>query len=56
MEENNNSDEDKELRMALSPAYLYQREEWRQEGLQKGLEIGLQPGLKTGFQEGIKEG
>ena len=56
MEENNISDEDKELMMALSPAYLYQREEWRQEGLQKGLEIGLQQGLKTGFQEGIKEG
>ncbi len=32
----NVSDEDRELIMNLSPAYLKQREEWRQEGLQEG--------------------
>ena len=30
------NDEDRELIMTLSPAYLKQREEWRQEGLQTG--------------------
>lgn len=32
----NVSDEDRELIMNLSPAYLKQREEWRKEGLQEG--------------------
>ncbi|MBD2564934.1 MULTISPECIES: hypothetical protein [Nostoc] len=32
----NVNDEDRELIMNLSPAYLKQREEWRQEGLQEG--------------------
>ncbi|NEO74710.1 DUF4351 domain-containing protein, partial [Moorena sp. SIO3H5] len=36
----NVSDEDRELIMNLSPAYLKQREEWRQEGLQEGLQEG----------------
>ena len=38
----NVSDEDRELIMNLSPAYLKQREEWRQEGLQEGLQEGEQ--------------
>lgn len=33
---NNVNDEERELIMNLSPAYLKQREEWRQEGLQEG--------------------
>ena len=40
--------------MTLSPAYLKQREEWRQEGLQMGLETGLQTGLQTGRQEELR--
>jgi hypothetical protein len=32
----NINDEDRELIMTLSPAYLKQREEWREEGLQTG--------------------
>jgi flagellar biosynthesis/type III secretory pathway protein FliH len=34
--------------MSLSPAYLKQREEWRQEGL----EAGRQAGIQTGRQDG----
>ncbi|MDP5016028.1 MAG: hypothetical protein NWQ43_01735 [Dolichospermum sp.] len=37
----NVSEEEKELIMSLSPAYLKQREEWRQEGLQEGRQEGL---------------
>jgi flagellar biosynthesis/type III secretory pathway protein FliH len=48
------NDEDRELIMTLSPAYLKQREEWRQEGLQMGLETGLQTGLQTGRQEELR--
>jgi hypothetical protein len=36
----NVNDEDRELIMNLSPAYLKQREEWRQEGLQEGRQEG----------------
>lgn len=40
------NDEDRELIMTLSPAYLKQREEWRQEGLQTGLQTGRQEELR----------
>jgi flagellar biosynthesis/type III secretory pathway protein FliH len=50
----NINDEDRELIMTLSPAYLKQREEWRQEGLQTGLQTGLQKGLQTGRQEELR--
>ena len=52
--QDNVNDEDRELLMNLSPAYLKQREEWRKEGLQAGLQEGLQAGLQTGRQEGEK--
>ncbi|AFY33495.1 DUF4351 domain-containing protein [Calothrix sp. PCC 7507] len=42
----NVSDEERELIMNLSPAYLKQREEWRREGLQEGRQEGLQEGEK----------
>ncbi|MDJ0797302.1 MAG: DUF4351 domain-containing protein [Calothrix sp. MO_167.B12] len=42
----NVSDEDRELIMNLSPAYLKQREEWRQEGLLEGRQEGLLEGEK----------
>ena len=48
------SDEERELIMSLSPAYLKQREEWRQEGLQEGLQEGRQEGLQEGRQEGLR--
>lgn len=48
----NVSDEDKELIMNLSPAYL----QWREATLQEGLQAGLQTGLQTGLQEGRQEG
>jgi hypothetical protein len=54
------SDEERELIMTLSPAYLQQREEWRLEGLeagrQEGLQTGRQEGLQTGRQEGLQTG
>ncbi|MEA5578258.1 hypothetical protein [Anabaena sp. UHCC 0451] len=42
----NITDEDRELIMTLSPAYLKQREEWREEGLQTGRQEGLEEGLR----------
>jgi hypothetical protein len=45
---NNVNDEERELIMNLSPAYLKQREEWRQEGLQEGLQEGRQEGSLDG--------
>jgi hypothetical protein len=42
----NINDEDRELIMTLSPAYLKQREEWREEGLQTGLQTGRQEELR----------
>ncbi|MEA5616679.1 hypothetical protein VB711_02325 [Cronbergia sp. UHCC 0137] len=50
------SDEERDLIMSLSPAYLKQREEWRQEGLQTGRQEGRQEGLQTGLQTGIQTG
>jgi len=52
----NVNDEDRELIMNLSPAYLKQREEWRQEGIQEGRQEGIQAGRQEGIQEGIQEG
>ena len=54
--QDNMNDEDRELIMNLSPAYLKQREEWRKEGLQTGLQAGLQEGLQKGLQTGLQEG
>jgi hypothetical protein len=42
----NINDEDRELIMTLSPAYLKQREEWREEGIQTGLQTGRQEELR----------
>jgi hypothetical protein len=44
----NVSDEEKELIMSLSPAYLKQREEWKQEGLEAGRQEGRQEGNLDG--------
>ncbi|AFZ57802.1 hypothetical protein H6G54_16585 [Anabaena cylindrica FACHB-243] len=44
----NVNDEERELIMNLSPAYLKQREEWRQEGLQAGRQEGRQEGSLDG--------
>ncbi|MEA5551714.1 hypothetical protein VB713_12105 [Anabaena cylindrica UHCC 0172] len=44
----NVNDEERELIMNLSPAYLKQREEWRQEGLQEGRQEGRQEGSLDG--------
>ncbi|MDK2412151.1 hypothetical protein QHH11_12850 [Aphanizomenon sp. PH219] len=46
----NINDEDRELIMTLSPAYLKQREEWREEGIQTGLQTGRQEGLQEGLR------
>ncbi len=42
----NVNDEERELIMNLSPAYLKQREEWRQEGLQEGRQEGSLDGQR----------
>jgi hypothetical protein len=42
------SDEERELIMSLSPAYLKQREEWKQEGIEEGRQQGRQQGQKDG--------
>lgn len=42
----NFTDEDRELIMSLSPAYLKQREEWREEGKLEGVQQGVQEGLR----------
>ena len=52
----NVNDEDRELIMNLSPAYLKQREEWRQEGIQEGRQEGRQEGIQAGRQEGRQAG
>ena len=46
------TDEDKELLMNVSQAYL----KWREETLWQGLQQGLQEGLQKGLQEGRQEG
>lgn len=47
---NDISDDDRDLIMSLSPAYLKQREEWRKEGLEEGLQTGRQEGLQEGLR------
>ncbi len=49
------TDEEKELIMNLSPAYVKQRDEWRMEGLREGLREGIKEGLKEGRNEGRSE-
>ena len=44
----NQTREDKELMMTLSPAYLEWREETRQQGVEQGLQQGVQQGLQQG--------
>ncbi|OBQ32508.1 MAG: hypothetical protein AN485_21305 [Anabaena sp. MDT14b] len=51
-----NDEEVRELIMSLSPAYLKQREEWKQEGLEEGRQEGRQKGRQEGRQEGQKDG
>jgi hypothetical protein len=46
------TEDEKELFMNLSPAYL----KWETETLQQGLQQGLQEGLQNGRQEGLLEG
>ncbi|MBS9386039.1 MAG: hypothetical protein HEQ24_18180 [Dolichospermum sp. BR01] len=41
-----NDEEVRELIMSLSPAYLKQREEWKQEGLEEGRQKGQQDGQR----------
>jgi hypothetical protein len=45
---NVNDEEVRELIMSLSPAYLKQREEWKQEGLEEGRQEGRQEGQQDG--------
>jgi hypothetical protein len=40
------SDEERELIMSLSPAYLKQREEWKQEGIEEGRQQGQKDGQR----------
>jgi hypothetical protein len=42
----NVSDEERELIMSLSPAYLKQREEWKQEGIEEGRQQGQKDGQR----------
>jgi hypothetical protein len=48
----NLSEDDRELAMNLTPAYI----QWRQETLQQGRQEGLQQGRREGRQEGRQEG
>nr|NCR02240.1 hypothetical protein [Microcystis aeruginosa L211-11]NCR33837.1 hypothetical protein [Microcystis aeruginosa L211-101] len=48
----NLSAEEQEDIMNLSPAYLQQREEWKQEGIQEGIQRGIQEGMQRGSLEG----
>jgi hypothetical protein len=43
-----NDEEVRELIMSLSPAYLKQREEWKQEGIEEGRQEGRQEGQQDG--------
>ena len=52
----NLSTEEQEDIMNLSPAYLQQREEWKQEGIQEGIQRGIQEGMQEGIQRGSLEG
>lgn len=47
----NLTEDDRELLMNLTPAYL----QWREETLRQGREEGLQEGLQTGLQQGRLE-
>ena len=49
---NVNDEEVKELIMSLSPAYLKQREEWKQEGIEEGRQEGRQQGRQEGDKDG----
>ena len=51
----NLSAEEQEDIMNLSPAYLQQREEWKQEGIQEGIQRGIQEGMQEGIQRGSLE-
>lgn|GEM_PF-780485 len=51
-ESENLSEQDRELLMNLSPAYL----KWQEETLQEGRLEGIQEGRLEGIQEGIQEG
>jgi hypothetical protein len=49
-------EEDRELIMELSPAYIKWREDTIQEGIRQGLQQGLQQGLEQGVQQGLEQG
>ncbi len=49
-------EEERELVMNLSPAYLKWKEETLREGEQRGIQIGEQRGIQIGEQRGIQEG
>ena len=51
----NQTEDERELIMNLSPAYLQWRENTLREGRQEGLQEGLQTGIKTGIQAGKRE-
>ena len=55
-ESENLSEQDRELLMNLSPAYLKWQEETLQEGRLEGIEEGIQEGRLEGIQEGIQKG
>lgn len=50
------TEDDQELLMNLTPAYLQWREETLQRGRQEGLQMGLQQGVQQGIQQGRVEG
>jgi len=50
------TEDDRELLMYLSPAYLERREAILWEGRQEGIAVGLREGLREGLQEGRQEG
>ncbi|MBZ8179994.1 hypothetical protein [Oscillatoria salina] len=52
----NLTDEDRELIMNLSPAYLQWREATLNEGIQQGVQQGIQQGVQQGIQQGVQQG
>ncbi|MDJ1174873.1 hypothetical protein [Roseofilum capinflatum] len=48
-------EDDQELMMELSPAYIKWREDTIQEGIRQGLEQGVQQGLQQGLEQGVQQ-
>ncbi|MDJ1174837.1 hypothetical protein [Roseofilum capinflatum] len=50
------NEEDRELIMELSPAYIKWREDTLQEGIRQGLQQGLEQGVQQGLEQGVQQG